>query len=363
MATIDVLMPVKNAGPYFREAIESVMGQTFTDWRLLILDHGSTDGSLEIANAYKEQDRRIAVFECPDAEGLSGLLNMGLAEADGRYVLRQDADDLSMPSRFAGLYDAFESDRELILVGTEATIIDSAGNPVGHMRRPASPAAISAAAFFYNPIVHPSCGMRLDYLAAHNARYGVDIIGAVPPAESLEVRNLAEDYFMFGQLAISAKCLNLKAPLLKYRRHAGSVSVDKYRDQLICSVEISRFLARSFAAMHGTASFDPAPFCSHGEAVFDAGAIDYAHAYSVMAASLVAGLGDSAELSRELAFRRVLSKRSPGPMALSYARFVAKHGVTSDELRVVRNWLGRDVVQKRVFRLDDPASASSRVSP
>src|SRR5688572_3354138 len=99
MAAIDVLMPVKNAGPYLSEAIESVIGQTVTDWRLLVLDHGSTDGSLEIAYAAAERDRRIEVFEFPTAEGLSGLLNQGLAQAHGRYVLRQDADDLSVPTR------------------------------------------------------------------------------------------------------------------------------------------------------------------------------------------------------------------------------------------------------------------------
>jgi glycosyltransferase involved in cell wall biosynthesis len=354
MATVDVLMPVKNAGPYLSEAIESVMGQTFADWRLLVLDHGSNDGSLEVAREYQERDSRIVVLEFPAADGLSGLLNLGLAQADGRYVLRQDADDVSMPSRFAALCDAFESDRELVLVGTAATIIDASGETVGRLSQPASPAAISAAAFFYNPIIHPSCGMRLDYLSKHQVRYGTDIIGALPGSQSIEVKSLAEDYFLFGQLAITAKCLNLNAPLLKYRRHAGSVSVEKYREQLTCSVEISRFLARSFAAMRGTERFDPGPFCSHGEAVFDGGAIDYSHAYSVMAASLVSGLGESPDLTRELAFRRVLSKRTAAPMALSYAGFVAKHGLRSDELRVVRNWLGRDVVRKRVFRLDEP---------
>jgi glycosyltransferase involved in cell wall biosynthesis len=358
MAAIDVLMPVKNGAPYLREAIESVRTQSFADWRLLVLDHGSTDGSLEISHEYQQRDHRIVVREHPDADGLSGLLNLGLAEADSHYVLRQDADDISMPTRFADLCDAFESDRELILVGTEATIIDSRGSAVGEMRRPSSPAAIAAAAFFYNPIVHPSCGMRLDYLAKHNVRYGIDIIRVLPASESIEVKSLAEDYFLFGQLAISAKCLNLKVPLLRYRRHAGSVSVDKYRDQLARSVEISRFLARSFSALRGTPVFDPGPFCSHGEAVFDAGAIDYAHAHSVMAASLTAGLGESAELTRELAFRGVLAKRYAVPMALSYAGFVAKHGARPDEMRVVRSWLGRDVMRKRVFQLDAPAPSS-----
>src|SRR5687768_11217574 len=112
MATVEVLMLVKNSGPYLREAIDRVMCQTFADWRLLVLDHGSTDGSLEISHEYQDRDHRIAVFQHPSADGLSGLLNLGLAQADGRFVLRQDADDVSMPSRFADLYDAFESDRE-----------------------------------------------------------------------------------------------------------------------------------------------------------------------------------------------------------------------------------------------------------
>lgn len=357
MAAIDVLMPVKNGGRYLSEAIDSVIGQSLADWRLLVLDHGSTDGSLEMARRYEERDHRVTVVEGPSAQGLSGLLNVGLARADSRYVLRQDADDVSLPSRFEVLRDAFDSDDELVLVGTEATEIDSEGKPGARFHRPATPEAISAAAFFYNPIIHPSCGMRLDYIASRGIRYGSDIIKVLPAAQSLEVTSLAEDYFLFAQLAVTAKCRNLSEPLLKYRRHAGSVSIAKYRDQMACSVEISRFLARSFAALHGVAAFDPAPFCSHGEAVFDAGAIDYPHAYSVMAAALISGMGESAALTRELAFRKVLSMRSPAPLTLSYARFVAKHGLKRDELRVVRNWLGRDVVQKRVFRLDESAAS------
>ena len=78
LAAIDVLLPVRNGLPFLGEAIDSILKQTFSDWRLLVLDHGSSDGSLELAQRYEDQDARIEVYSFPKAHGLAGLLNAGL---------------------------------------------------------------------------------------------------------------------------------------------------------------------------------------------------------------------------------------------------------------------------------------------
>ena len=86
MATIDVLLPVKNGIDYLAASLDSICMQTFRDWRVLVLDHGSTDGSLELAEDYHRRDPRIEVHSFPQAEGLAGLLNCGLEISDCKYL-------------------------------------------------------------------------------------------------------------------------------------------------------------------------------------------------------------------------------------------------------------------------------------
>jgi Glycosyl transferase family 2 len=358
MAAIDVLLPVKNALPYLEESIKSVMNQTFTDWRLLVLDHGSDDGSLELASRYAESDKRIQVLVAREAVGLGGLLNFGLDQADCRYVVRQDGDDISLPNRFAATVEQFEREPGLIVVGSEALIIDANGNETGYLHRPGSPAAISAAALFYNPVGHPTVGMDLSKLRRLGARYGEDILRVLPREQSMQVLSLAEDYFLFGQLALLGPCRSLKVPLIKYRYHQQSVSVSKRGAQNDCALGVSRYLAKCLAQMHGVPEFDPAPFCTHAENVFDCGLGDYRSEFAAMAQSMRRALGDSPELTRELAFRRVLAERGSISMVGRYLRFAAGNGFSAEEYRLVRNWVARFVSDKYITRVHGGLGAS-----
>lgn len=363
MATIEVLLPIKNALSFLPESVDSVRAQTFRDWRLLILDHGSTDGSAEAAHKYAEEDKRIVVHVQPDAPGLAGLLNFGLGMADGRFVVRQDGDDISLPGRFQTTLDAFSAEPNLLVVGGEAVIIDTAGREIGYIGRPGTPASIAAASFFYNPIVHPAAAMNLSRLRHIGALYGNDILKVLPSEKSLKIMGLAEDYYFFGQLTLLGSCRNVKAPFIKYRIHDQSVSVSKRAAQNACALSISRFLAASFAIMKGTSVFDPAPFCSHAENVFDCGLADYSSEFDEMARSLEQGFGGSPELARELAFRRVLAKRNSAAMAIRYAKFALTNGLRADEYRLVRNWLGRFVTDKYVTRVERDLLPSTEVGP
>ena len=352
MATIEVLLPIKNALPFLPASIESVLAQTFQDWRLLILDHGSTDGSDDVAHMYAERDERIIVYANPAAPGLGGLLNFGLNKADGLFIVRQDGDDISLPGRFQATVDCFSAEPDLVAMGGESVVIDSAGHEIGYISPPTSPSAIAAASFFFNPISHPAAAMNLSHLRDFAARYGDDILKVVSPEKSLRVMSLAEDYYLFGQLALLGNCRNIKAPLIKHRIHDRSESISKQVAQNACALSISRFLALSFAGMKGTSAFDPAPFCSHAENVFDCGLDDYTFEFCQMAQSLEKGLGSSTELVRELAFRRVLAKRNSATMAARYAKFALRYGRRADEYRLVRNWLGRFINDKYVTRVE-----------
>jgi glycosyltransferase involved in cell wall biosynthesis len=351
LATIDVLLPVQNALPFLGEAIDSIRAQTFYDWRMLILDHGSKDGSTALAQKYAELDKRIIFFSFPHADGLAELLNLGLERCDCRYVLRQDADDISVPGRMAKTSDLFFEHPDFLLIGGDALMIDGAGRQVGYLGVPSSPAAIRAACFFYNPMLHPTVAINFSALKQLGAVYGRDFMQAVPSENSLRVTRLAEDYFLFGQLALLGSCANISIPLVKYRRHGASIGISNSSSQIELALQVSRFLARSFTTKTELSQFDPAPFCNHAEYVFDLGLEDYSIQYEQMAAALRRGLGQSGELERELAFRWILAARKLPQMAARYFRFRSKYVATPSEGRTVRNWLLRRVRKgKYVYR-------------
>lgn len=347
MATIDVILPVKNGMPFVTEAMDSIRSQTFSDWRLRVLDHGSTDSSLEVAHRYAESDDRIAVYSCPQADSIGNLRNIGLSLCDCRYVLMQDADDISLPDRMARTMEAFAGGPDLLAVGGEAIVVDPNGNSTGYMPVLASPAAISAATIFNFPMVHPASALNFPAVGRLGGVYGRDFLNMAPASDSITVNKLAEDYIMFGQLALAGKCENLKHPLIKYRRHAGSVGVTSQTAQIDVSLAISRFLAKSFSFLYGVEVFDPAPFCNHGDYVFDDYYSDYAEEFSVMAAALRRGFGPSPQLDRELAFRNVMATRRSAAMAYRFMKFRSRHPSLPGERRTVRNWLLKNLRQDK----------------
>lgn len=352
MATFDVLLPVRNGQPYLREALDSIVQQTFRDWRLLILDHGSTDGSLELAQSYAELDERIQLHHLPEAQGLSGLLNAGLAFSDCKYILRQDADDISLPQRMEILAQAFETDRSLVLAGSLGEVIDAQGRAIGRIDMPTGRHGIAAGTLFRTMVCHPAVAMRMESLQQLNARYGEDFIQVLPAEKQIRVPGLAEDYFLFGQLALVSACMNVRRSLIKYRWHGNNVSATRYVDQMDVALKISRYLAASLATLQNTTYVDPAPFCNHAERLFDLeqqGA--WIEQYAALRTVLTRWLPPSYALQRELAFRRVIATRSRTVMASRYAAFVALHGKRPAEFNTVKSWLVHGIKRQPILTL------------
>jgi hypothetical protein len=359
MATFDVLLPVKNCKAYLRESLDSIRTQTFRDWRMFVLDHASSDGSLELAQTYEEKDSRIIVRSFPEARGLSALLNCGIDLCDGKYLLRQDADDISKPNRMDVLLDAFQSDPELVLAGSLGDIIDGRGRRIGNIDMPKGRGGVAASAFYRIPVLHPSAAIRLDQIHRLGARYGEDFLKAVPQAQRLDVPALAEDYFLFGQLAMTAQCRNIEQSLIKFRWHGANISETKSMEQLQIALDISRYLANSFSIMHGVAHFDPAPFCNHGERLIQIdGQSNFRDQFERMQSILLKVMPNSSELKRELSFRKAVASRASLTMAARYCEHAVRYGVSRTESRTVKSWLLRRQRKQRFLTL-----ASSTVSP
>ena len=93
---VSVILPAYNAAAHLGKAIDSILGQTFPDLELIIINDGSTDSTTELLARY--HDPRVKVITQENL-GLPKALNQGLAIAQGAYIARQDADDISLPSR------------------------------------------------------------------------------------------------------------------------------------------------------------------------------------------------------------------------------------------------------------------------
>jgi glycosyltransferase involved in cell wall biosynthesis len=116
-----VLMPVYNGEKYLREAIDSILNQTLTDFEFLIIDDGSTDNSVQIISLYS--DPRIKFVRNDTNLGISKTLNRGIEMASAEYIARMDADDISYPKRLQKQYNYLIENPDCALLSTWAKMI------------------------------------------------------------------------------------------------------------------------------------------------------------------------------------------------------------------------------------------------
>ena len=125
MPKISVLMSVYNGEKYLREAIDSILSQTFKDFEFLIVNDASKDSSKEIILSYK--DPRIMLIDNKHNMGLTRSLNIGMQLAKGEYIARQDADDISHPGRFKKQVEYLNKNENVGLLGCGVIEIDECG--------------------------------------------------------------------------------------------------------------------------------------------------------------------------------------------------------------------------------------------
>ena len=125
---VTVLMPVFNRERFVDEAIQSVIGQDFDDFELLIVDDGSSDRTPEILWEWARRDPRIVVITLPENQGIPSALNQGLEHARAPYIARLDSDDLMMPRRLAAQATVLDNDPDVVLVSSAYEMMDSEGN-------------------------------------------------------------------------------------------------------------------------------------------------------------------------------------------------------------------------------------------
>ncbi len=202
---VSVVMPVYNAEPYLRPAIESVLGQTYPHFELVLVDDGSTDASRAIAEEFARADRRIRVLCNPRNLGVVAARSRAVAEADpaSAYFAVFDADDICLPDRLQRQVDFLEANLDHALVGGHTLVIDAEGHPFGARRYPTTYAEIARVITRYCPIAHPAAMIR---------RSALEAIGGYQ-----ERFPRCHDYDLWLRMASRFEIANVDAFVLKYR--------------------------------------------------------------------------------------------------------------------------------------------------
>jgi glycosyltransferase involved in cell wall biosynthesis len=130
--SISVVLAVYNGAHGIRAAVQSVLAQSVSDFELIVVDDGSTDETPGILSGLQQSDSRIRVVR-QENRGLSASLNRAIGMARGTYIARQDADDISLPERFAHQVAWLDNQPAVAALGTAADVIDSAGRVVGSL--------------------------------------------------------------------------------------------------------------------------------------------------------------------------------------------------------------------------------------
>jgi len=207
MTKLTVLMTVYNGEAYLREAIDSILNQTYKDFKFLILDNASTDGSREIIRSYN--DSRIELVPLPENIGQIAALNRGLDMIDTLYVTRMDADDISLPRRFERQVEFMDRHTGVGVCGTFAILFyEKKCYRVGW---PCIDADIKVRLLFECVISHSSVIIRKTFFDKYKLRYNQEL----GHSEDWELWQKASRYF---ELA------NMPEYLLKYRVHSQNVS-------------------------------------------------------------------------------------------------------------------------------------------
>jgi len=210
---VTVLMSVYNGEKYLREAIDSILNQTFKKFEFLIINDGSTDKTAEILQSY--QDLRIRVINNEKNIGLTKSLNKGLKLAKGEYVARMDADDISMPNRLDTQYAYMKSNPDLAICASSYKQIDENGDTKEITRRYLECERLYYFLTFTNCLAHSTVFFRKSIILGVNG-YNDKLMQA-------------QDYDLWYRVSRMSKVVQIDKVLLKLRVHQNNIS-SKHKD-------------------------------------------------------------------------------------------------------------------------------------
>jgi len=208
MTIVSVLIPFHGAAKFLSESVHSVLGQTMSDFELLLIEDRADAEAKKSSRQLAKIDPRIRIVQT-EYPGLPFALNAGITASRGEYLARLDDDDKMCPERLEEQLKVMARRPELVCLGSQVTYFDAEGK-IGISRLPLSDWQIRKEAIISNPMAHPSLLMRKS-----------SVIEAGLYNESF---TLALDYELIARLLRVGRMENLKEALTQYRIHAEQIS-------------------------------------------------------------------------------------------------------------------------------------------
>jgi glycosyltransferase involved in cell wall biosynthesis len=229
-------MSVYNSDKYLDESIQSVLGQSYSNFEFILVNDGSSDSSVSIINRYASKDSRIKVIS-RENRGLIVSLNEAIGVASGKYVARMDADDISERTRFSKQLAVMEADAEIVVCGTSFVEFGTNVRPKtyvldSHRFQP------YVELMFGPPVVHPSTMLRTAVLKRF-------------PQPYLRAFIHAEDYELWTRLIKLGKIINLAEPLVQLRYRDDSVTRVADLDPFGARFEIISSIQQAYLSSYG----------------------------------------------------------------------------------------------------------------
>jgi len=221
---ISVVMPVCNGEKYLKEAIESILNQTYRDFEFIIVNDGSTDKTEDIILSY--HDPRIRYVKNKTNLQIVKTFNKGIKLSCGKYIARMDADDISLPNRLEKQVSFLEKHKEIGVLGTW---IENTNKDKEHKAcwfTPVSPELVRWSLYFGTCIAHPTVIIQ---------RNIIEKIGGYNPEFSV-----AEDYEFWVRASHITNLSNLPQVLLKRRIHDNNISLLKTQEMEKNDIKIMR---------------------------------------------------------------------------------------------------------------------------
>lgn len=214
VATVSVIIPAYNCAEFISETLESVLGQTYQDFEIIVIDDCSKDNTWEIICRYAKSDSRIHAFKNDTNLGIAGNRNRGISLSSGKYIAWQDADDISLPMRLEHQVSFMEKNESVGIVGGYLEIF-RCDQILGIRKYAETDKDLRRCIFRYSPVAQPSAMLRksaLDRVGPYDLRY--------PPAEDLDMT------FRIGRFYELA---NLPEVLIRYRESDASATFTRLR--------------------------------------------------------------------------------------------------------------------------------------
>lgn len=229
---ISIVIPVWNGEKFLRPAVESILGQTFADFELIVVDDGSDDGTAEILGSYR--DKRLQIHRLAH-EGIVKALNFGVAQARADWIARQDADDVSLPKRLQRQWEAIQRNPGAVLCFTGHSMRNEGPERIGPARLPQSRSFLALRLCYQCPFAHSTVLFSKE--AFH-------VAGGYREAE-----RHAEDYALWGRMLQAGEFIGLPQKFLKLRVHEGSVSRQNLETQTALTLRIAVQNCQRFMAL------------------------------------------------------------------------------------------------------------------